>query len=127
MQQFFLAIILVLGLSSWWLYSENQTLKGNNLKLESAVEEQQQAMNAIKESFERQGRALNQLQSRNAQIEQEMNSYLDIFRRHNLNMLAEAKPGLIENRINNGTAQVFESIENDSKELSNLNSTNPNN
>ena len=127
MQQFFLAIILVLGLSSWWLYSENQTLKGNNLKLESAVEEQQQAMTAMKESFERQGRALNQLQSRNAQIEQEMNSYLDIFRRHNLNMLAEAKPGLIENRINNGTAQVFESIENDSKELSNLNSTNPNN
>jgi len=127
MQQFFLAIILVLGLSSWWLYNENQTLKGNNLKLETAVEEQQQAMNAIKESFERQGKALNQLQSRNAQIEQEMNSYLDIFRRHNLNMLAEAKPGLIENRINNGTKDVFESIENDSKELSNLNSTNPNN
>jgi len=127
MQQFFLAIILVLGLGSWFLYNENQTLKSNNLKLETAVEEQQQAMNAIKESFERQGRALNQLQSRNAQIEQEMNSYLDIFRRHNLNMLAEAKPGLIENRINNGTAQVFESIENDSKELSNLNSTNPNN
>lgn len=127
MQQFFLAIILVLGLSSWWLYNENQTLKGNNLKLEAAVEEQQQAMNAIKESFERQGKALNQLQSRNAQIEQEMNSYLDIFRRHNLNMLAEAKPGLIENRINNGTKDVFESIENDSKELSNLNSTNPNN
>ena len=121
MQQFFLAIILVLGLSSWWLYSENQTLKGNNLKLESAVEEQQQAMNAIKESFERQGRALNQLQSRNAQIEQEMNSYLDIFRRHNLNMLAEAKPGLIEKRINDGTVAVFKDIENDSKEISDLN------
>ena len=127
MQQFFLAIILVLGLSSWWLYSENQTLKGNNLKLESAVEEQQQAMTAMKESFERQGLALNELSQKNAQIEQEMNGYLDIFRRHNLNMLAEAKPGLIENRINNGTTQVFESIENDSKELSNLNSTNPNN
>ena len=127
MQQFFLAIILVLGLSSWWLYSENQTLKGNNLKLESAVEEQQQAMTAMKESFERQGLALNELSQKNAQIEQEMNGYLDIFRRHNLNMLAEAKPGLIENRINNGTTQVFESIENDSKELSNFNSTNPNN
>jgi len=127
MQQFFLAIILVLGLGSWFLYNENQTLKSNNLKLESAVEEQQAAMTAMKESFERQGLALNELSQKNAQIEQEMNGYLDIFRRHNLNMLAEAKPGLIENRINNGTTQVFESIENDSKELSNLNSTNPNN
>jgi len=127
MQQFFLAIILVLGLGSWFLYNENQTLKSNNLKLETAVEEQQAAMTAMKESFERQGLALNELSQKNAQIEQEMNGYLDIFRRHNLNMLAEAKPGLIENRINNGTTQVFESIENDSKELSNLNSTNPNN
>lgn len=127
MQQFFLAIMLVLGLGSFFLYNENQTLKSNNIKLEAAVQEQQAAMNAMKESFERQGLALNELSQKNAQIEQEMNGYLDIFRRHNLNMLAEAKPGLIENRINNGTTQVFESIENDSKELSNLNSTNPNN
>ena len=49
----------------------------------------------------------------------------DIFRRHNLNKLAEAKPGLIESRINKGTAAVFGDIENDSKELSNL--SNPNN
>lgn len=127
MQQFFLAIILVLGLGSWLLYNENQTLKSNNIKLESAVAEQQLAMDTMKESFERQGQALGQLQSRNAQIESEMQGYLDIFRRHNLNMLAEAKPGLIQNRINNGTKEVFESIENDSKELSNLSSTNPNN
>ena len=34
MQQFFIAIILVLGLSSWYLYNENQTLKGNVIKIE---------------------------------------------------------------------------------------------
>ena len=88
-------------------------------------------MNVMKENFEKQGKALNQLASRNAQIEQEMNSYLDIFRRHNLNQLAIAKPGMIEKRINDGTAQVFESIENDSKELDSLDDPssdiNPNN
>jgi len=121
MQQFFLAIILVLGLSTWWLYGENQTLKENNLKLETAVEEQKEAIEAIKESYEKQGAALNNLSQKNAQIEAEMAGYLDIFRRHNLNMLAEAKPGLIEKRINEGTVAVFKDIENDSKEISDLN------
>ena len=40
MQQFFIAIILVLGIGCWWLYSENQTLTENNYKLTTAVEEQ---------------------------------------------------------------------------------------
>jgi hypothetical protein len=74
---------------------------------------------------------LNQLTSRNALIEAEMNGYLDIFRRHNLNKLAIAKPGMIETRANEATKAVFESIENDSKELDSLDNPsadiNPNN
>ena len=131
MQQMLIGIILVLGLGSYYLYNQNQVLSANNLALEGAVAEQQAAMNVMKENFEKQGKALNNLASRNAQIEQEMNSYLDIFRRHNLNQLAIAKPGMIEKRINEGTAQVFESIENDSKELDSLDDPsadiNPNN
>ena len=127
MQQFFIAIILALGLSTWFLWNERTTLVENNAKLETAVAEQQLAMETMRESFERQGRSLSQLMSRNAQIEQDMNRYLDIFRRHNLNQLAEVRPGLVETRVNNGTKEVFEDIENDSKELSNLNtSNNPN-
>jgi len=124
MQQIFLILLLVLGGASYWLYNENQTLKENNVKLELAVEEQKEAMEAIKKSYETQGKALLNMQSRNAQIEAEKAEYLDIFRRHNLNKLAEAKPGLVETRINKGTAAVFGDIENDSKELSNLNSAN---
>ena len=131
MQQMLIGIILVLGLGSYYLYTQNQVLSANNLALEGAVAEQQAAMEVMRESYERQGKALNNLASRNAQIEQEMNSYLDIFRRHNLNQLAIAKPGMIEKRINDGTAQVFESIENDSKELDSLDDIttdiNPNN
>ena len=131
MQQMLIGIILVLGLGSYYLYNQNQVLSANNLALEGAVQEQQQAMDAMKESFEKQGKALNQMSRKNAQIEQEMNSYLDIFRRHNLNQLAVAKPGMIEKRVNNSTKQVFESIENDSKELDSLDDPtvdiNPNN
>ena len=131
MQQFFIAIILILGLGCWWLYSENQTLTMNHMQLEIAVAEQEEAIKVIKESYEKQGKALNQLASKNAQIEQEMNGYLDIFRRHNLNKLAIAKPCMIETRANEQTKAVFESIENDSKELDSLDAPsadiNPNN
>lgn len=131
MNQMFMGIILILGLATFYLYNQNQTLSANNLALEGAVEEQQAAMTAMKESFEKQGKSLQQMMQKNAQIEQEMNQYLDIFRRHNLNQLAIAKPGMIEKRINDSTMQVFESIENDSKELDSLDDPsadiNPNN
>ena len=131
MQQMLIGIILVLGLGGYYLYNQNQVLSANNLALEGAVKEQQAAMDTMRESFEKQGKALNQMSRKNAQIEQEMNSYLDIFRRHNLNQLAMAKPGMIEKRVNNSTKQVFESIENDSKELDSLDDPtsdiNPNN
>lgn len=131
MQQMLIGLVMILGLGCYFLYNSNQTLTENNIKLESAIAQQEEAMAIMKESYEKQGKALNQLSSRNAQIEQEMNGYLDIFRRHNLNKLAIAKPGLIETRANEATQKVFESIENDSKELDTLddpsNDINPNN
>ena len=131
MNQMLIGIILVLGLGSYYLYNQNQVLSANNLALEGAVAEQQAAMDIMKENFEKQGKSLQNMMRKNAQIEQEMNSYLDIFRRHNLNQLAVAKPGMIEKRVNNATKQVFESIENDSKELDSLDDPtsdiNPNN
>tara|TARA_B100000287_G_scaffold149438_1_gene141141 strand:- start:2423 stop:2818 length:396 start_codon:yes stop_codon:yes gene_type:complete len=131
MNQMLIGIIIVLGLGGFYLYQQNQVLSANNLALEGAIVEQQAAMDAMKESFEKQGKSLQNMMRKNAQIEEEMNSYLDIFRRHNLNQLAVAKPGMIEKRINNGTKQVFESIENDSKELDSLDDPtsdiNPNN
>jgi uncharacterized membrane protein len=131
MQQVLMGILLILGIACWWLYSENQVLSMNNMQLEVAIKQQEEAITAIKESYEKQGKALNQLSSRNAQIEAEMNGYLDIFRRHNLNKLAIAKPGLIEKQANDATSAVFRSIENDSKELDSLDDPtsdiNPNN
>ena len=117
MQQFFIAIILVLGLSSWWLYNENQTLTANNQKLEYAVEEQKATMVAMKESYEKQGKALMNMTRVNAQIEQEKAEYLAIFSRHNLDLLAMKKPGMIELRFNNASEAVMEGLENDTEEL----------
>ena len=127
MQQILIGLLVALGIFSYFIYQDNQTLKANNYKLEIAVEEQKVAMLAIKESYEKQGQSLMQMTAQNALIEEEKNKYLDIFRRHNLNQLAEAKPGLIENRINKGTTDVFKSIEDDTKELSQLTNPDPTN
>jgi hypothetical protein len=50
-------------------------------------------------------------------FELEMNRYLDIFKRHNLSKLAAAKPGLIQTRVNNATKEVFDGIEQDSRDI----------
>ena len=121
MQQFFIAIILVLGLSTWWLYGTNQTLKENQIKLEAAVEEQKQAMEIMKEQYEKQGKALMNMSRQNAQIEQEKAEYLAIFSRHNLDLLALKKPGLMENRFNKASEEVMEGLEDDTEKLSTLN------
>jgi len=120
--QLFIGIILVLGLGGYWLYNENVTLKENAIKLESAVAEQKATMAAMQESYERQGQSLSNLQRNYNQIEQEKDQYLAIFAKHNFDKLATAKPGLMELRFNNGTQEVFEDIENDSKAISNLDS-----
>ena len=123
MQQLLIGIILVLGLGGYWLYNENQTLSANNMKLEAAVEEQKAAMEALRENYEKQGKALMNMSRKNAEIEAEKAAYLAIFARHNLDMLAIKKPGLIENRFNGASIEVMEGIEDDTKELYNL--TNP--
>ena len=84
-------------------------------------------MDALRESYEKQGQALLNMSRKNAEIEAEKAEYLAIFARHNLDMLAIKKPGLIENRFRKGSIDVMESMENDTKELFDLNNPNPDN
>jgi len=120
MNQLFIGIIMAMALGGYFLYQQNESLKIENLAFQVRDQEQQATIKAQQESFERQSSALNNMTARNAEIEGEMNRYLDIFKRHNLNKLAIAKPGLIEKRVNDGTKKVFETIEEDSKSLDNL-------
>ena len=117
MNQFYIGIILVLGLGSYWLYTENQTLKENNAQLQMGIETQEKTIESLKNDFALQGEALGTLQAKNNEIELEMNRYLDIFKRHNLTKLAAAKPGLIESRANKATKEVFDGIEEDSRDI----------
>ena len=117
MNKLTIGLLVALGLLTFFLYTENNTLKENNIKLETAIEEQEKAMAAMKESYEKQGKALMNMSRANAEIEAEKAEYLAIFSRHNLDMLALKKPGLIENRFNGASEKVMEGLEDDTEEL----------
>jgi hypothetical protein len=120
MSKVFIGIIVVLGLSSYLLWSENSKLSALNQAFELRNQEQKLAIESLQNDFTLQTEGLQQIQLKNQEIQKEMNRYIDIFKRHNLTKLASAKPGLIEPRINKGTKDVFDSIEEDSRNIDSL-------
>lgn len=120
MNQLLIGVILMLGIGSYFLYTQNENLKAENLAYEVRDQEQKAAIESIQKDFALQTTALTDMQKKNNEIEGEMNRYLDIFKRHNLSKLAAAKPGMIEPRANNATKEVFDSIEADSRIIDSL-------
>ena len=120
MNQLYIGIIVVLGVGGYYLYQENQVLSANNAALEGAVATQEAAIKNMQNDFALQTKQLGELQQKSKATQLEMNRYLDIFKRHNLTKLAAAKPGLLEPRINKGTKNVFDSIEEISRTIDSL-------
>jgi MFS superfamily sulfate permease-like transporter len=122
MSKILIGIVFALSMALAFFYYQNKSLTALNQAYEVRDTEQKAAIESLQNDFELQTSGLLQLQSRNQEIESEMNRYLDIFRRHDLSKLAAARPGMIEPRINNGTKEVFESIEEDSRNIDSLDS-----
>ena len=119
MYKVFLGTTIIASGLCYYLYQENQKLLGNVKSLEVAVQTQEQTISQLQSDFTLQGESILELQSKNQEIQLEMNRYLDIFKRHNLSKLAAAKPGLIETRVNKSTKEVFDGIEKDSRDIDN--------
>jgi hypothetical protein len=120
MSKIFIGIILVMSLATYLLWNQNSKLSALNQAFEIRNQEQKLAIESLQNDFTLQTDSLLEIQSRNQEIQQEMSRYLDIFKRHNLTRLAAAKPGLIQPRINKGTKDVFDSIEEDSRNIDSL-------
>ena len=120
MSKILLGVVGVLAIALYFLWSQNSRLASLNQAFELRDQEQKAAIESLQNDFKVQTEGLLAIQSRNQEIEAEMSRYLDIFKRHNLSKLAAAKPGLIETRINNGTKDVFDSIEADSRSIDRL-------
>ena len=117
MSRILIGIVVILGIACWFLWSNNQTLRENNAQLNVAVQTQEETISTLQDDFANQGQQLNELTRKSQETQLEMNRYLDIFKRHNLTKLAAAKPGLIEKRVNKGTKEVFDAIEQISRNI----------
>lgn len=124
-----MSIIMAMGVSGLFYYNFSVVPMKNKIEEQAKViiaqdlrdQEQRAAIEAIQGNLEKTTQALSGLQVQNQQYEIQMADYLDVFRRHNLSKLASAKPGMVEVDANNGTKEVFDAIEADSKRISSLN------
>ncbi len=98
-----------------------QQYQVQNIALQSAAEINEQTIRSLEQNMSRQIEQMTSLTTVNQQLQSEKDEYLSIFRRHDLQRLALARPGLIEPRINNGTQEVFRQVEQDSREVAELN------
>ena len=120
MQQILIGIILILGLSSYWLYNENVTLKANNVALEGAIATQEEAIKSIQNDFELQTGQLNELVIKSQAAQRELNRYTQFIKDYELSAKILADPVEMERKINNGTKHIMEEIEKLSNVVDNL-------
>ena len=120
MNQMLIGILLVLGIASYWLYSENATLKANNLALEGAIETQKEAMETMKNDFELQSTQLNEMTMKSQAAKRELNRYTQFIQEYKLTAKVLEDPEGMQRKINNGTKHIFEDIEKLSDTVDNL-------
>ena len=111
MQQFLLALLLVLGGLSYYLWNENGVLKENNAKLEVAIQTQEEAIATLQSDFALQSTQLNEMTVKSQQAQRELNRYSEFIRNYELSAKIMGDPVEMQRKINNGTKHIMEDIE----------------
>ena len=108
-----LLVVTVAG-SAWYIdYQADQitTLKGNQIVLETEIQNQNESIERYLEQQKNQQVQLDQLESEKRAAMEDVNRLRKTFAKHDLDRLALAKPGLIQNRINKASARVMATLE----------------
>jgi len=111
MNQLLIGIILVLGMGSYYLYQENQTLASNNMLLERAVATQEEAIASLQSDFALQAGQLQEMTIKSQAAQKELNRYTQFIQNYELAAKIIADPVTMERKINNGTKHIMEEIE----------------
>ena len=88
-----------------------QTAMDNQLRLENAVQTQNEQIEKAVENKKTSDARIELLTMANNQATEKIDELREKFARHDLNMLSLRKPGLIEKAVNRGTAAVFKELE----------------
>ena len=120
MQQIFIGIILMLGLATYYFYSQNQILQANNSALEGAVATQEEAIKTMQADFELQTQQLQNLTLKSQAAQRELNRYTQFIQNYELTAKILADPTEMQRKINNGTKHIMENIEQISSDVDGL-------
>lgn len=115
MAKIFFVMLLTLGGIGYWYYNDTQatigTLRSNNAKLAVAAETSKETINKLQADAAQFEKSNQELQSQLNEAEEYSDDLASKLRRHNLTVLTLQKPGLIETRVNNATAKLFDEME----------------
>ncbi len=108
------AMMLVLCGVFYWYYNDTQEriaiLNANNAKLETAVQISESSIATLQNDVIRNAELNVQLQQELQRAEQYGDELRATLQRHNLTALARKKPGLIENRMQNATDNLWDDL-----------------
>lgn len=120
MNQFFLALLLVLSGICYWLWNENKTLIANNAALETAVSTQEETIAVMQNDFSLQTEQLQSMTIKSQAAQRELSRYTQFIQNYQLTAKILTDPVDMERKINNGTKHAFEDIEKLSDTVDNL-------
>ena len=108
------AMMLVLCGVFYWYYNDTQEriaiLNENNAKLETAVQISESSIATLQKDAIRNAELSVQLQQELQRAEQYGDELRATLQKHNLTALAQKKPGLIENRMQNATDNLWDDL-----------------
>lgn len=107
-------LLATMAASAWYFkYTQNKMAELNQeLAVEATARASAEAnLQRERNRVAQQQATLNTLAQESVQIRREQQEVIDIFAEHDLQRLAERKPGLIERRVNAATASVFDELE----------------
>ena len=111
-----LVLFMLAGAGGGYLYinklqKDNATLKSNQIKLESAVEDQKLVIEQQAEDFRKIRNTLNKLEEVNKKLEQDKADLSKRLGKHDIGNLAENKPKLVEKIINGASKSAARCVE----------------
>ena len=111
-----LVLVMLAGAGGGYLYinklqKDNATLKSNQIKLESAVEDQKAVIQTQAEDFKKIRSTLTKLEEENAKLQKDKQDLSKRLGKHDIGNLAENKPGLVEKIINKASDSAARCME----------------
>ena len=111
-----LVLVILAGAGGGYLYinklqKDNATLKSNQIKLESAVEDQKAVIESQAEDFKKIRSTLIKLEEENAKLQKDKQDLSKRLGKHDIGNLAENKPKLVEKIINGASKSAARCVE----------------